>query len=127
MFIMTRKTIKELEKIIEDLENRLKGCMNIINDRNKQIEKIADDRFENSSLYKMMNKEINVLEVVIESQKILIKGKEIDIKKYIETIDKLLKENLELNIKNNELNLEIKELQSNGINKFKNESIIGIK
>ena len=55
---MTRKTIKELEKIIEDLENRLKGCMNIINDRNKQIEKIADDRFENSSLYKMMNKEI---------------------------------------------------------------------
>lgn len=95
---MTRKTIKELEKIIEDLENRLKGCMNIINYRNKQIEKIADDRFENSSLYKMMNKEINVLEVVIESQKILIKGKEIDIKKYIETIDKLLKENLRLSI-----------------------------
>ena len=87
VFIMTRKTIKELEKIIEDLENRLKGCMNII-----------DDRFENSSLYKMMNKEINVLEVVIESQKILIKGKEIDIKKYIETIDKLLKENLRLSI-----------------------------
>ena len=98
VFIMTRKTIKELEKIIEDLENRLKWCMNIINDRNKQIEKIADDRFENSSLYKMMNKEINVLEVVIESQKILIKGKEIDIKKYIETIDKLLKENLRLSI-----------------------------
>ena len=45
-----------------------------------------------------MNKEINVLEVVIESQKILIKGKEIDIKKYIETIDKLLKENLRLSI-----------------------------
>ena len=95
---MTRKTIKELEKIIEDLENRLKGCMNIINDRNKQIENIADDRYENRSLYKMMNKEINVLEVVIESQKILIKGKEIDIKKYIETIDKLLKENLRLSI-----------------------------
>lgn len=127
---MARKTIKELELIIADLEKRLNEYMNIINDRNKQIEQmenIADDSFENSPAYRRIEKEIKGLETIIESHEISIKGKELTIKKNRETIENLLKENLELKLKNNKLNGEIKELKNNGVQKIKNERGAGRK
>ena len=54
---MARKTIKELELIVEELETKVKEYMNIINDRNKQIDKmqnVANDSFENSTEHRRM-------------------------------------------------------------------------
>lgn len=115
---MARKTIKGLEEIIEDLENKLKEYMNIINDRNKQIEhmvSIANDNFENSTEYNRMNNEIEYLRTVIQGHEISLKAKDDTIKKNRDTIQKLLKENEEL--KNN----------TNSVQKIKNERGAGRK
>lgn len=128
---MARKTIKGLELIIEDLEKRLNEYKDIISARNKQIEQmesIANDSFENSPAYRRMKKEIKGLETIIESHEISIKRKEVSIKRKMDTIDDLLKENLELKLKNNKLNEEIKELKSSDkVQKIKNERGAGRK
>ena len=114
---MARKTIKGLEEVIEDLENKLNEYMNIINDRNKQIEQmqsVADNSFENSSTYVQMDKEIEYLKTVIKGHEITIKAKEVTIKKNGDTIQKLLKENEELK-------------SSNNVHKIKNERGAGRK
>ena len=115
---MARKTIKELELIVEELEAKVKEYMNIINDRNKQIEQmqgIADNSFENSPTYVQMYKEIEYLKTVIKAHEITIKAKEDSIKGNMNTIQKLLKENEEL--KNN----------TNNVQKIKNERGAGRK
>ena len=54
--------------------------------------------------------------------------KEVSIKRKMDTIDDLLKENLELKLKNNKLNEEIKELKSSDkVQKIKNERGAGRK
>ena len=114
---MARKTIKGLEEVIEDLENKLNEYMNIINDRNTQIEQmqsVADNSFENSSTYVQMDKEIEYLKTVIKGHEITIKAKEVTIKKNGDTIQKLLKENEELK-------------SSNNVHKIKNERGAGRK
>lgn len=101
---MARKTIKALEEVIEDLENKLNEYKEIINDRNKQIEQmenIADDSFENSPAYKSMSNEIEYLKTVITGHEITIKAKEVTIKKNMDTIQELLKENEGLKSNNN--------------------------
>ena len=101
---MARKTIKSLEEVIEDLENKLNEYKDIINDRNKQIEQmqsVADNSFENSSTYVQMYKEIEYLKTVIKGHEITIKAKEVTIKKNGDIIQKLLKENEELKNNNN--------------------------
>lgn len=113
---MARKTIKGLEEIIEDLENKLKEYMNIINDRNKQIEhmvSVANDSFENSTEYNRMNNEIEYLRMVIQGHEINLKAKDVTIKKNRDTIQKLLKEN--------------EELKNNSVQKIKNERGAGRK
>lgn len=107
---MTRENIKELEVIIEELEAKVKEYMNIINDRNKEIDhmvSLESDIFENSIANRRMKNEIEYL-------KIALKGREITIKKQSDTIQKLLKENEEL--KNN-----------SNIQKIKNERNAGRK
>ena len=113
---MARKTIKGLEEIIEELKNKLKEYMNIINDRNKQIEhmiSIANDSFENSTEYNRMNNEIEYLKTVIKGHEISLKAKNDTIKKQSYTIQELLKEN--------------EELKSNSVKKIKNERGAGRK
>lgn len=113
---MARKTIKGLEEIIEDLENKLKEYMNIINDRNKQIEhmvSIANDSFENSTEYNRMSNEIEYLRMVIQGHEISLKAKDVTIKKNRDTIQELLKEN--------------EELKNNSVQKIKNERGAGRK
>lgn len=114
---MARKTIKELELIVEELEAKVKEYMNIINDRNKQIEQmqgIADNSFENSPAYVQMDKEIEYLKTVIKAHEITIKAKEDSIKGNMNTIQKLLKENEELK-------------SNNSVHKIKNERGAGRK
>ena len=113
---MARKTIKGLEEIIADLEKRLNEYMNIINDRNNQIEQlqdIADNSFENSPTYVQMDKEIEYLKTVIKGHEITIKAKDETIKNNRDTIQKLLKEN--------------EELKSDKVQKIKNERGAGRK
>lgn len=114
---MARKTIKGLEEVIADLEKKINEYMNIINNRNKQIdqmENIADDSFENSPAYRRMKKEIKGLETIIESHEITIKAKDDTIKRDRDTIHKLLK--------------DIEKLKSNNVvNKIKNERGAGRK
>ena len=108
--------MKGLEEIIEELKNKLKEYMNIVNDRNKQIEhmvSMANDSFENSTEYRQMNNEIEYLKTVIEAHEITIKAKEVTIKNNRDTIQQLLKEN--------------EELKSNCVHKIKNERGAGRK
>ena len=61
---MARKTIKGLEEIIEDLEKRLNEQNKINVELHNQISQrqmIADDKFENSPMYRRMNSEIEEL------------------------------------------------------------------
>lgn len=113
---MARKTIKELELIVEDLEVKVKEYMNIINDRNKQIDhmvNVANDSFENSTEYRRMKNEIEYLKIALKGREITIKDKDVTIKNQSETIQKLLKEN--------------GELKSNIVQKIKNERNAGRK
>lgn len=114
---MARKTIKELEVTVEELEARVKEYMNIINDRNKQIDhmvNVANDSFENSTEYRRMKNEIEYLKIALKGREITIKDKDVTIKNQSDTIQKLLKGNEEL--KNN-----------NNVNKLKNERGAGRK
>ena len=61
----------------------------------------ANDSFYNSTDYKRMDKEIDYLKTVIKSHEITIKAKEDSIKRNMNTIQGLLKENEELKNKNN--------------------------
>lgn len=141
---MARKTIKELELIVEELEAKVKEYMNIINDRNKQIdhmENVADDSFENSPTYRQMDKQIDYLNVVIKGHEISIKNKKDTIKKNGDTIQELFKENEGLKNENNKLNGEInnlkaeieeyketiKRLENSNVQKIKNERGAGRK
>lgn len=113
---MARKTIKELELIVEDLEVKVKEYMNIINDRNKQIDhmvNVANDSFENSTEYRRMKNEIEYLKIALKGREITIKDKDVTIKNQSDTIQKLLKEN--------------GELKSNIVQKIKNERGAGRK
>ena len=115
---MARKTINGLEEVIADLEKKINEYMNIINNRNKQIEQmenIADDSFENSPAYRRMKKEIKGLETIIESHEITIKGKDDTIKKNRDTIQELLNENEQL------------KYNGNNVHKIKNERGAGRK
>ena len=91
---MARKTIKELELIVEELESKVKEYMNIINDRNKQIDhmvNVANDNFENSTERRRMNNEIEYLKIALKGRELNIKDKDVTIKKQSDTIQKLLK------------------------------------
>ena len=93
---MARKTIKELELIIEDLEKRLNEQNKInmeLHNKISQMESVANDSFENSTEHRRMNNEIEYLKTVIEGNEITIKAKEVTIKKNRDTIQELLKEN----------------------------------
>lgn len=125
---MARKTIKGLEGIIAELEVKVKEYMNIINDRNKQIEhmeNVANDSFENSTEYKRMNNEIEYLKIVIKGHEISNKEKEVTIKKQSNTIQKLLKDNEEL--KRNTIQKLKNERGAGRKSRFKNEDIELIK
>lgn len=101
---MARKTIKELELIIANLEIQLEGYRDMIKDRNEVIDKmqlVANDSFENSTEYRRMNKEIEYLKTVVQGHEITIKAKEVTIKKNMDTIQELLKENEGLKSNNN--------------------------
>ena len=101
---MARKTIKELELIIANLEIQLEGYRDMIKDRNEVIDKMqlgANDSFENSTEYRRMNKEIEYLKTVVQGHEITIKAKEVTIKKNMDTIQELLKENEGLKSNNN--------------------------
>ena len=114
---MARKTIKELESIITDLEKRLneQNKVNIeLHNKMSQMQMIADDKFENSPIYHQMVKEIEQLKAVIRLNEINTKSKDDTIKRDRDTIQKLLK--------------EIEELKSNNVvNKLKNERGAGRK
>lgn len=115
---MARKTIKELELIIANLEIQLEGYRDMIKDRNELIDKmqlVANDSFENSTEYRRMNNEIEYLRTVIQGHEISLKAKDVNIKKNRDTIQQLLKENEEL--KNN----------TNNVQKIKNERGAGRK
>lgn len=115
---MARKTIKELELIIANLEIQLEGYRDMIKDRNELIDKmqlVANDSFENSTEYRRMNNEIEYLRTVIQGHEISLKAKDVTIKKNRDTIQQLLKENEEL--KNN----------TNNVQKIKNERGAGRK
>ena len=119
---MARKTIKDLEEKIAELENNLNEYRNIINSRNKQIEQMesrANDSFENSPEYKRMCKNIEHFKLLHNGNEMLLKSKEETIKRNSETIQKLLEEK-EL------LQLEIENLRSNNV-KVKNERGAGRK
>ena len=114
---MARKTIKGLEVIITDLEKRLneQNKINVeLHNQISQMQMIADDKFENNSIYHQMVKEIEKLKAIIRLNEINIKSKDDTIKRDRDTIQKLLK--------------EIKELKSNNVvNKLKNERGAGRK
>ena len=127
---MVRKTVKELELIIEALENKLDEYREIINDRNEQIdqmESVANHSFENSPEYRRMRKEIKNLETIIESHQISIKRKEETIKSKIYTIEYIAKENYEMKLENESLKEEIERLKVNRVQKIKNERGAGRK
>ena len=114
---MARKTIKGLEVIITDLEKRLneQNKINVeLHNQISQMQMIADDKFENSSIYHQMVKEIEQLKAIIRLNEINTKSKDDTIKRDRDTIQKLLK--------------EIEELKSNNVvNKLKNERGAGRK
>ena len=114
---MVRKTIKGLEVIITDLEKRLneQNKINVeLHNQISQMQMIADDKFENSPMYRQMNSEIEQLKAVIRLNEINIKSKDDTIKRDRDNIQKLLK--------------EIEELKSNNVvNKLKNERGAGRK
>ena len=112
---MARKTIKGLEVIITDLEKRLNEQNKInVELHNKISQMQPDDKFENSSIYHQMVKEIEKLKAIIRLNEINTKSKDDTIKRDRDTIQKLLK--------------EIKELKSNNVvNKLKNERGAGRK
>lgn len=112
---MARKTIKGLEVIITDLEKRLNEQNKInVELHNKISQMQPDDKFENSPIYHQMVKEIEKLKAIIRLNEINTKSKDDTIKRYRDTIQKLLK--------------EIKELKSNNVvNKLKNERGAGRK
>ncbi len=112
---MARKTIKGLEVIITDLENRLNEQNKInVELHNKISQMQPDDKFENSPIYHQMVKEIEKLKAIIRLNEINTKSKDDTIKRDRDTIQKLLK--------------EIKELKSNNVvNKLKNERGAGRK
>lgn len=114
---MARKTIKGLEVIITDLEKRLneQNKINVeLHNKISQMQMIADDKFENNSIYHQMVKEIEKLKAIIRLNEINTKSKDDTIKRDRDTIQKLLK--------------EIKELKSNNVvNKLKNERGAGRK
>ena len=114
---MVRKTIKGLEVIITDLEKRLneQNKINVeLHNQISQMQMIADDKFENSPMYRQMNSEIEQLKAVIRLNEINIKSKEDTIKKNRDTIQQLLKENEEFK-------------SNNYVNKLKNERGAGRK
>ena len=101
---MARKTIKRLEEVIKELEEKLNKQLKINIELNNTISKMQDkanDSFYNSTDYKRMDKEIDYLKTVIKSHEITIKAKEDSIKRNMNTIQGLLKENEELKNKNN--------------------------
>ena len=112
---MARKTIKGLEVIITDLEKRLNEQNKInVELHNKISQMQPDDKFENSSIYHQMVKEIEKLKAIIRLNEINTKSKDDTIKRDRDTIQKLLK--------------EIEELKSsNVVNKLKNERGAGRK
>ena len=114
---MVRKTIKGLEVIITDLEKRLneQNKINVeLHNQISQMQMMADDKFENSPMYRQMNSEIEQLKAIIRLNEINTKSKDDTIKRDRDTIQKLLK--------------EIKELKSNNVvNKLKNERGAGRK
>ena len=112
---MARKTIKDLEVIITDLEKRLNEQNKInVELHNKISQMQPDDKFENSPIYHQMVKEIEKLKAIIRLNEINTKSKDDTIKRDRDTIQKLLK--------------EIKELKSNNVvNKLKNERGAGRK
>lgn len=114
---MARKTIKGLEEVITELKNKLEEYMGIniaLHNKITQMQEIADDKFDNSPLYRQMNKEIEQLQAVIKLNEISIKSKDDTIKKNGDTIQKLLKENEELK-------------SNNSVHKIKNERGAGRK
>ena len=114
---MARKTIKGLEVIITDLEKRLneQNKINVeLHNQISQMQMMADDKFENSPMYRQMNSEIEQLKAIIRLNEINTKSKDDTIKRDRDTIQKLLK--------------EIEELKSNNVvNKLKNERGAGRK
>lgn len=114
---MARKTIKGLEVIITDLEKRLneQNKINVeLHNQISQMQMMADDKFENSPMYRQMNSEIEQLKAIIRLNEINTKSKEDTIKRDRDTLQKLLK--------------EIEELKSNNVvNKLKNERGAGRK
>lgn len=114
---VARKTIKGLEEVITELKNKLEEYMGIniaLHNKIAQMQEIADDKFDNSPLYRQMNKEIEQLQAVIKLNEISIKSKDDTIKKNGDTIQKLLKENEELK-------------SNNSVHKIKNERGAGRK
>jgi len=97
--IVARKTIKGLEVIITDLEKRLneQNKINVeLHNQISQMQMIPDDKFENSSIYHQMVKEIEKLKAIIRLNEINTKSKDDTIKRDRDTIQKLLKEIEEL-------------------------------
>ena len=114
---MARKTIKGLEVIITDLEKRLneQNKINVeLHNQISQMQMMADDKFENSPMYRQMNSEIEQLKAIIRLNEINTKSKDDTIKRDRDTIQKLLKETEELK-------------SNNGVNKLKNERGAGRK
>lgn len=104
VFNVARKTIKGLEEVIKELEERLNEQLKINIELNNTISKMQDNAnnsFYNSTDYKRMDKEIEYLKTVITGHEITIKAKEVTIKKNMDTIQELLKENEGLKSKNN--------------------------
>lgn len=116
---MARKTIKELEEIIKDLENRLNEQYKInieLHNKISQMQDLANDSFENSTMYIQVGKEIEQLKAIIKLNETNIKAKEDTIKKQSHTIQKLLKDNEEL--KNNSIQ-ELKDENKKHLEKIK--------
>ncbi len=114
---MARKTIKGLEVIITDLEKRLneQNKINVeLHNQISQMQMMADDKFENSPMYRQMNSEIEQLKAIIRLNEINTKSKDDTIKRDRDTIQKLLKETEELK-------------SNNSVNKLKNERGAGRK
>ena len=81
---MARKTIKGLEVIITDLEKRLneQNKINVeLHNQISQMQMIPDDKFENSSIYHQMVKEIEKLKAIIRLNEINTKSKDDTIKR----------------------------------------------
>ena len=114
---MARKTIKGLEVIITDLEKRLneQNKINVeLHNQISQMQMMADDKFENSPMYRQMNSEIEQLKAIIRLNEINTKSKDDTIKRDRDTIQKLLKETEELK-------------SNNSVNKLKNKRGAGRK